>query len=48
MYEVEEKATRKVEYADRFELEREIIHRRDVDFELPPTSSWTIVNKVDK
>lgn len=41
MYEVEEKATRKVEYADRFELEREIIHRREADFELPPTSSET-------
>lgn len=39
MYEVEEKATRKVEYADRFELEREIIHRREADFELPQTSS---------
>ena len=39
MYEVEEKATRKVEYADRFELEREIIHRREADFESPQTSS---------
>lgn len=41
MYEVEEKATRKVEYADRFELEREIIQRREVDFELLSTSSET-------
>lgn len=39
MYEVEEKATRKVEYADRFELELEIIHRREADFESPQTSS---------
>lgn len=41
MYEVEEKATRKVEYADRFELEREIIHRREPDFEPHQTSSET-------